>query len=751
MHTPCNSLLPPCGRLAFHRCQLGALCRPLLLQPASQLGSTDHQTRAHASTPRGVILAAQVEEQEETNTQFLDLEGIDEDDEDGGSLEEEFEGEKGRRSLASIFESDDEVLEVDAEMQDESLLVENCGLSEASVTAMHRRGVKSLFPIQKHVFDPAMSGRDLIGRAKTGSGKTLAFSLPVIEKIMQDGVQPRGNPKCIVLCPTRELAKQVEKEFQASGPSLNVACLYGGVSAGDQMRLLRKGMDVVIGTPGRIMDLMDRGALSLSDIRFFILDEADMMLSVGFEEDVDKILESVPSERQTMLFSATMPPWVKTLTRRHLNNPVMVDLVGEKNSGKLNEDIRALAVQVDESMRRAVLVDVLTVYGATGKAIIFTKTKRAADEVAAGVALTIPCEALHGDMSQADRERKLNNFRKGKYSVLVATDVAARGLDIPNVDLVLHYELPNDTESFLHRSGRTARAGQKGTTIAMFTAQETGRLRRTIKDVGVKNLEIMGPPQPKTVMAASAKQVLRRLDNVDDSLKGFFEPAAKLVMAQSDPQDALSRALAALSGLLEVPKPRSILTQQQGYITIRVLSHLGRLTRQGHVSTIVKNVLGEPALTTIGRIRLLPAEPGEEEEGAAFDLPDHLADELMEKKEELISRGFKVDLPTSLPIENIRGGGFNDSRGGRYGRGGGYGGRGQSGGYRGGGGGGRYGNNRSNSSGGGFRGGSGGGGGSYGGSRNGSGGNYGGGQRRNNGSYNGSYNGSRQSRGERWN
>jgi ATP-dependent RNA helicase DDX21 len=590
----------------------------------------------------------------------LELEDEDLPGYEDNSMEEEFEEEKGRRSLASIFESDEEdVIEVDDAIQDESLLLENCGLSPETIRALNSRGIKSLFPIQKHVYVPAASGRDMIGRAKTGSGKTLAFSLPVIESLIKAhkefaGRPPMGRaPKCIVMAPTRELAKQVEREFAGSAPSLSLGCYYGGVDIGAQIRQLKQGVDVVVGTPGRVIDLINRRVLDLSEIEFVILDEADMMLSVGFDEDVETILESVPEKRQTMLFSATMPSWVKRLTKKHLKDPVLVDLVGDSQSGKLNENIRSMAVQVEPAMRRSVLADVLTVYGAVGKSIVFTQTKRDADEVAAGIAQVLPCEALHGDMGQKQREVVLQNFRKGKFTVLAATDVAARGLDIPDVDLVVHYELPKDTESFLHRSGRTARAGKTGTTVALFTRRETQYLRKIVREVGVANLEIMGPPGPKEVMESSAKQVLRRLDNVDEDVKAFFMPAAEAVMATSDPKDAMCAALAALSGLMDVPKPRSLLTQEVGYTTVRVMSRAGRITKGGHIMTIVRNVLGEEATSEVGRFRMLTDEKAGTQ-GAAFDLPDELAAKMQANAEELTSRGFDLDMPKSLPLEEER-------------------------------------------------------------------------------------------------
>jgi ATP-dependent RNA helicase DDX21 len=595
-------------------------------------------------------------------------------------LEEEFEVAKRSRSLSSIFSSGDEVLTVPAEQQDESLQIANCNLSDEVVNSLAERDIHALFPIQKHVYEPAAAGRDLIGRAKTGSGKTLAFALPVIEALLKENLEKRPArgraPRCIVLAPTRELAKQVEREFAATAPSLTTSCLYGGVSIMQQLREVKSGVDVVVGTPGRIMDLQNRNALDLSQVRFAILDEADEMLSVGFADDVEQILSEAPKDRQTMLFSATMPTWVKQLVRQHLKDPLVVDLVGEAAAGKLAESIRALAVRVTPDSRRDILADVLTVYAAGGKAIVFTETKREADEVSARVAGVLSCEAMHGDISQIQRDKILARFREGKFNILVATDVAARGLDIPSVELVVHYDLPREVESFLHRSGRTGRAGKTGTTIAMFTDRDMRHLRNIARTAGIKNLEMVGPPAPTQLMEAAVKQVVRRLDNVDPAMTAWFAPAATTVCEHSDPVQALAAALAAMSGMQGVPKPRSLLTQEEGWVTLRVMSRPGRITMIGHIMAIVRNLIGDEATKNIGKVRMLSQDG---QDGAAFDLPAAVASEIQTKEAELTKRGFTLDKPHGLPVEEDRFGGgqrdYSSRNGGRGG--GGYGGGGR--------------------------------------------------------------------------
>eukprot|EP00887_Chlorella_sp_A99_P007182 scaffold2.g7182.t1 len=582
-------------------------------------------------------------------------------------------GDYQPRTFSSLMGDSD--TDEEAEVVDESLLLVNCGLSPVTVNALESRGIRALFPIQKQVFTPAMDGADLIARARTGSGKTLAFSLPVIEKILaarEGSPRARGArlPQCIVLAPTRELAKQVEREMAGAGPSLKVGCYYGGTPIGPQLRELRHGVDVVVGTPGRVIDLIDQDALDLSQVRFVVLDEADQMLNVGFEKDVETILNNVPTERQTMLFSATVPKWVKKLVKTYLNDPVTVDLVGDAQSGKMADTITALAVQVTDDTRRSILVDLLTVYGAGGKSIVFTQTKREADEVAASVVTHLTCGALHGDMGQREREKVLQSFRDDKLAVLVATDVAARGLDIPEVDLVVHYELPQDPEGFLHRSGRTGRAGRSGTAIAMFTRKEIGYFKRILRETETTHVSLISPPTPREVVEAAAKQVMTRLDGVDSEVRAFFAPVARLVLSSKDPQEALETALAALSGITELPEARSLLTLEEGLVTMQMLSEPGRITRPAHISAILGRLFGpdnHEVLAKVGKIRIL-SDASTGMEGGAFDVPAEVAPLLLAKEAELAKRKVFVSQPSSLPPEEDL---YSSSprRGGRFGGG----------------------------------------------------------------------------------
>ncbi|XP_064952390.1 DEAD-box ATP-dependent RNA helicase 53-like [Musa acuminata AAA Group] len=373
---------------------------------------------------------------------------------------------------------------------DEGLEIAKLGISQDIVTQLTNRGITKLFPIQRAVLEPAMQGQDMIGRARTGTGKTLAFGIPIMDKIIRFQAKHGcgRNPLAMVLAPTRELARQVEKEFKESS-KLYTLCVYGGSPISQQMRALNSGVDVVVGTPGRIIDLLNRGALNLSEIQFVVLDEADQMLNVGFAEDVERILEKMPPKHQTLMFSATMPTWIQKLTRKYLKDPVNIDLVGDSDQ-KLAEGITLYSIVSDNYAKASILGPLIKEHAKGGKCILFTQTKRDADRLAYSMGRSFGCEALHGDISQGQRERTLAGFRDGRFNILIATDVAARGLDIPNVDLVIHYELPNTTELFVHRSGRTGRAGKKGSAILIHSYDQNRLVRGIEQEIGCRFIEL---------------------------------------------------------------------------------------------------------------------------------------------------------------------------------------------------------------------------------------------------------------------
>ncbi|KAK6911741.1 GUCT protein [Dillenia turbinata] len=566
--------------------------------------------------------------------------------------EEAFKGLRNfsEDSLQSEFESEtDEIFEEEEkEGGEDELAISKLGLPKRLVDILEKRGITHLFPIQRAVLAPALEGRDLIARAKTGTGKTLAFGIPII-KHLSETEEDRSSfrrsgrlPKVLVLAPTRELAKQVENEIKESAPYLSTVCVYGGVSYTTQKNALSRGVDVVVGTPGRIIDLIEGKSLKLGEVEYLVLDEADQMLAVGFEEDVEEILKEVPSERQTMLFSATMPGWVKKLARKYLNNPMTIDLVGDDDE-KLAEGIKLYAIPTTATSKRTILSDLVTVYAKGGKTIVFTQTKRDADEVSMALTNSIASEALHGDISQHQRERTLNGFRNGKFMVLVATDVAARGLDIPNVDLVIHYELPNDAETFVHRSGRTGRAGKEGTAILMFTRNQRRTVRSLEGDVGCK-FEYISPPAIEDILGSSAEQVVATLSGVHPESVKFFTPTAQRLIEEQGTA-ALAAALAHLSGFSKPPSSRSLINHEQGLVTLQLTRDPGYT--KGFLSP--RSVTGflsdvySAAADEVGKIFIIADE---RVQGAVFDLPEEIAKELLDKQ---LPPGNTISKITKLP------------------------------------------------------------------------------------------------------
>jgi len=610
--------------------------------------------------------------------------GDDDDDEDEDGYEDEDEDDATEGYGAA--EDDEFVIKVKADA--DPMDVGNFNMSDVTVAALRKRGVDALFPIQQAVLKPALEGSDVVGRARTGTGKTLAFSLPVIERLLTDGDRRSRNPKCIVLAPTRELAKQVENEIFITAPTLATTCVYGGTPIGQQESKLRRGVDIVVGTPGRVQDLMNRGSLNLNEIEFVVLDEADQMLNVGFEEDVEAILQDCPESRQTFLFSATMPSWVKQITKKFLKpGHVVVDLVGDSKQ-KLADTIDLMSCAVSHSNRTSIVMDLVTVYAKDKKAICFTQTKRAADELTAALGRRIASEVLHGDIAQAQRERTLQRFRDNRFTVLIATDVAARGLDISDVDLVIHYELPNDVESFVHRCGRTGRAGQKGAAIAMHTDRESHMIRRIKKETGAE-FRAVGIPSSTEVMDACAVTASNLLAKVDEELLPYFTPAAKRLLpdvVDTEVLKTLSAALAALSGHTEAPPPRSLLTGAPNSCTYMVLDVNGTepAIRAGDLLRALTEIDRKLA-DGCGKIRFM-----EGQNGMCFDVDAAYMSDL-ESVSDL--NGFELSVCTQLPeliaeqSRAPRSGGFG-GRGGRgRGRGGGRGGgferRGGGGGYSG--------------------------------------------------------------------
>lgn len=359
------------------------------------------------------------------------------------------------------------------------------GVSEPIVRALAEHGITHPFPIQALTLPVALTGHDIIGQAKTGTGKTLGFGIPLLEVAIGpneegwDAMSPadQGKPQALVVLPTRELAKQVALELRnaAAHRTLRIVDIYGGRAYEPQQEALTKGVEIVVGTPGRIIDLMKHGVLALSRVRTVVLDEADEMLDLGFLDDVEKTLSAVPPTRHTMLFSATMPGPVITMARRYMTKPTHIRAHTPGDDSATVKNIRQVAYRVHALNKDEVVSRILQARGRE-RAIIFCRTKRNAARLAdtlreRGFAVG----SLHGDLGQGAREQTLRAFRKGKIDVLVATDVAARGIDVDDVTHVINYQCPEDEKIYIHRIGRTGRAGNKGTAVTFVDWEDMPR------------------------------------------------------------------------------------------------------------------------------------------------------------------------------------------------------------------------------------------------------------------------------------
>ena len=395
------------------------------------------------------------------------------------------------------------------------------GFSEALLKTLADKGYSDPSPIQKAAFPELMLGRDLVGQAQTGTGKTAAFALPLLERL-ESG---QKTPQVLVLAPTRELAMQVADSFKAYAaghPHLKVLAVYGGTDFRSQISTLRRGVDVVVGTPGRVMDHMRQGTLDTSGLTSLVLDEADEMLRMGFIDDVEWILEQLPKERQVVLFSATMPPEIRRLSKRYLNDPAEVTIKTKDQDGKL---IRQRAITVPMSHKLEALQRVLDACGGEG-VIIFARTKVITLTVAETLeAAGHQVAVLNGDVPQNQRERTVERLRSGSVDVLVATDVAARGLDVERIGLVINYDMPFDSEAYVHRIGRTGRAGRTGEAVLFMTPRERRFIRNLERATG-QPIELMEVPGNTAINQGRLDRLRKRLSEAANGVTDKSEEGA---------------------------------------------------------------------------------------------------------------------------------------------------------------------------------------------------------------------------------
>ncbi|KAK6301516.1 hypothetical protein J4Q44_G00275690 [Coregonus suidteri] len=522
----------------------------------------------------------------------------------------------------------------------------NFRISPNTIKLLQARGISYLFDIQTQTFNSVYEGKDVIGQARTGTGKTLAFAIPLIEKLQNDPDDKRRGraPKVLCLTPTRELAIQVSKDFKEMTNKLSVTCFYGGSSYHPQLDAIRSGIDVLVGTPGRIKDHLQNNKLDLSQLKHVVLDEVDQMLDMGFAEQVEEILSASyqkgsETNPQTLLFSATCPAWVYDVAKRYMRPTYAhVDLIGKKTQ-KTATTVEHLAIACHWSQRAAVIGDVVQVYsGSHGRTIVFCETKKDANELSMNASIKQSSQSLHGDIPQKQREITLKGFRSGTFEVLVATNVAARGLDIPEVDLVVQCSPPKDVESYIPPV-RSNWSGWQDWRLHLFLPTQRGR------------------PAPIPIE--------------------YFRVSATKLIEERGAVEALSAALAHISGATALEQ-RSLLNSDAGYTTM-TMNCSQELHNIGCAWRGLKEQLGEEIDNMIRGMTFLKGKMG-----VCFDVPADKVKEYQDAWQD--GRRWQLSIATELPEleEKQRMGGDGGDRG--YGRS--FGGRGGGRGFRNGGGGG---------------------------------------------------------------
>jgi len=514
----------------------------------------------------------------------------------------------------------------------------NFNISKVTCSKLESKGIKYLFPVQYKTIAKCMSGSDIIVKARTGSGKTLAFAIPLVERLQAAPNNTMGRPpRVLVLSPTRELAKQIGDDFGSISTTARSTCFYGGSAYGPQFGEIRRGIDVLVGTPGRILDHLTKtgpNVLSLSHLEYVVLDEVDRMLDMGFSEDVEKILTSAydlenreeKKKPQTLLFSATVPSWVRNIANKYLeaSNVVEVDLIGLQGN-QTSTTVDHLAVRCVSSARPGIIDVLLRKYGGVAgrkeaRAMVFCQTKAECAELSCSPLLSFPRQMLSGDVPQDQRERVMKEFRDGRCQCLVATDVAARGLDVPEVDMVIQCSPPGDVDSYIHRSGRTGRAGRRGVCICLYGPNEENKLKQVERAAKVSFTRTPAP-KPEELMDLKKDEILESLDEISDEARDVFLDSADALIESKGAREALAIALAALSGIKTTQ--RSILTGAENSSTLMVTSRQG-FRSKGFVYRILENRLGAEMKEKISSLSITANG-----DSAIFDIPTAEKDNMM--------------------------------------------------------------------------------------------------------------------------
>ncbi|KAM4703631.1 LOW QUALITY PROTEIN: nucleolar RNA helicase 2 [Rhinophrynus dorsalis] len=521
-------------------------------------------------------------------------------------------------------------------------------ISKETIKNLQAKGVTYLFPIQSKTFHTAYSGKDVVVQARTGTGKTFSFAIPLIERLNEEK-QPlaRGrSPRVLILTPTRELAIQITNEIRSITKKLKTSCFYGGTPYQQQVFAIKEGIDILVGTPGRVRDLLQNHRLDLTVLKHVVLDEVDMMFDMGFAEQVEEILsvryKPDPEENpQTLLFSATCPDWMYNVAKKYMRKAYeKIDLVGHR-SQRAAITVEHLAIECTRAQKAAVLGDIVQVYsGSHGKTIVFCDSKLEAHELATNCgSLKQSAKPLHGDLQQKEREVILKGFRQGSFEVLIATNVAARGLDIPEVDLVVLFSAPKEADAYVHRSGRTGRAGRTGICISLYEPRERHYLRNVERSTGI-TFKRVGIPSILNVAKSSSADAIRSLESVPADVIEHFKVYAEELIEKKGALNALAAALAHISGATSI-KQRSLLSMEAGYTTVTVQSSLP-IHSMSYAWRCIKEQLGEDIDSKIHRMCLM-----KDSMGVCFDVRNEDIQFMQDNWKD--TRRWQFSVATELP------------------------------------------------------------------------------------------------------
>ena len=533
-------------------------------------------------------------------------------------------------------------------------------INEYIAERLKLKQIESLFEVQKKVYQPIYEGKNVIVASLTGSGKTLAFVLPTLMRYIDKKELNQTRPKILVMAPTRELSIQTGREYSdlsSKNLSFKTVLIYGGVSMDDQIEKLKMGCDIIVGTPGRILDMIERGHLKVDKINTIILDEADKMLDMGFEESITDIYKKIietdkdkdkekKRDIQVCLFSATIEDWVRKVAKKIMPNKdeIFIDLVKDLGN-KTPKTVTHLAVNCIKSEKTTTIADLILCYGGRNKStLVFVNTKRECSDLMISDKIKEEVQIIHGDINQTQREATLTAFRNGKVKCLVATDVASRGLDIPSVDLVIQSEPPKDIDSYIHRAGRTARAGRSGTCITLYTRYSECLLERIEQKAKIK-IKRIGAPQKKDIIEASIRDTYKSLMSIDDSMIKLFMDDAKKLIEEFGNENAIARLLAFVSGHTKHMKSRSLLCGAEGWITYAI-KWKNKFQHVGYVWGFFKRMLKDEIKAKIRGLRCFSTL-----DGCVFDFPEddkEIFEEIL-YNDKYYGTNYTLEIPDDLP------------------------------------------------------------------------------------------------------